>query len=259
MAKRQIIKIDEQKCNGCGECVPNCPEGAIQLIDGKARLVSDLYCDGLGACIGDCPQGAINTEMREAKPYDENKVIKNIVKQGDRVIKAHLKHLKSHGQSQYLKQAQQYLHGQGIKIEDETDDMEGQQDSEKAEEAMYSGPPKLGNWPVQINLVPPAAAFLQDSELLVSADCVPFAYPGFHQLLEGKVVLVGCPKFDDAQVYMEKFLQIFSQNRIKSVTVVKMEVPCCSGMVRLVQEAVKASGKTIPFAQMTVTVKGEIK
>lgn len=257
MAKREIIKINEQKCDGCGACVPNCPEGAIQVIDKKARLVSDLYCDGLGACIGDCPQGAITTEIREAEPYDEKKVIKNIVRQGEHVVSAHLKHLKNHGQTQFLNQALDYLASQGIEFEDikATEDNPRQE----AESKTYSGNFELKNWPVQINLVHPSVSFLQDSELVISADCVPFAYPGFHQFIEGKVVLVGCPKFDDVQAYMEKLQQIFIQNRIKSVTVVYMEVPCCRGMVRLVQESIKASGKVIPFAHLKIGVKGEIK
>ncbi|MGM0366555.1 MAG: ATP-binding protein [Actinomycetota bacterium] len=258
MAKREIIKIDEQKCDGCGVCVPNCPEGAIQMIEDKARLVSDLYCDGLGACIGECPQGAISIEEREAEPYDEERVIKNIVEQGDAVIAAHLKHLKSHGETGYLKQAVDYLEKEGIEVPEFA--LAEEEEEKEADRDSYSGKSELTQWPVQIKLVPVIAPFFKDAHLLIAADCVPFAYAPFHdQLLKGKVLLVGCPKLDDAQAYLQKLTQIIEENDIKSITVAHMEVPCCFGLVKLVEEAIKRSNRTVPFASVNITVKGEKK
>jgi NAD-dependent dihydropyrimidine dehydrogenase PreA subunit len=275
MAKRKIIKIDENKCNGCGLCIPNCPEGAIQIIDGKARLISDLFCDGLGACIGHCPEGAITIEEREAKSYDERKVIKNIVKQGKNVILAHLAHLKSHAQHQYLKEALEFLKEKNIAIPEQEIFTGHKHESascpgakimdfrEKKEAAGESLPnlkaaSQLRQWPVQINLVPPFAPYLEGADLLVAADCVPFAYADFHQdLLKNKILLVGCPKFDDLKAYQEKFKQIFKENHPKSITYAHMEVPCCFGLIGIIKQAIAESGKTIPFKEVTINIKGE--
>ncbi|MFA4982445.1 MAG: 4Fe-4S binding protein [Candidatus Omnitrophota bacterium] len=275
MAKRKMIKIDEGKCSGCALCIPNCPEGALQIIDGKARLISDLFCDGLGACIGHCPQGAITIEEREAEKYDERKVMKNIVNQGKNVIKAHLEHLKEHGESGYLKEAMEFLkekrinipiedashhHGHGAgpcpgsKIIDLGKDGK-REDKGGAGAKLRSG---LRNWPVQINLIPPSAPYLNNAELLIAADCVPFAYADFHQeLLKGKVLLVGCPKLDDAEVYKEKIGRIVKNNNIKSITYAHMEVPCCFGMVPIIKEAIAGSGKDIPFKTVVIGIKGD--
>lgn len=253
MAKRKIIKIDEIKCNGCGQCIPNCPEGAIQIIDKKARLISDLFCDGLGACIGHCPEGAITIEEREAEEYDERKVMENIVKQGKNVIKAHLQHLKEHNQNEYLKVAMDYLKERGIEVTV----------ASHATHA-FSGCPgsrvmvEHGQWPIQIMLVPPFAPFLNDADLLIAADCVGFSYADFHEgLLKGKTLLVGCPKLDDVKLYQEKFTQIFKQNNIMSVTYAHMEVPCCFGLVGIISEAISDSGKDIPFKEVIISIKGE--
>jgi len=279
MAKRKIINIDEEKCNGCGLCIPNCPEGALQIIDGKARLISDLFCDGLGACIGYCPEGAITIEEREAQEYDERKVMKNIVKQGKNVIKAHLEHLKQHNQSEYLKQAIGFLKERNIEIHLEQEHLPGKhkhmspfpecpgskimdfrEREEVAEEkkAVSKGISRLRQWPVQIILVPPSAPYLKDADLLIAADCVPFAYADFHDdLLKGKILLVGCPKFDDVEFYKERITQIFKNNNIKSITCAYMEVPCCFGLVSIVKSAISASGKDIPFKEVTISIKGE--
>lgn len=274
MAKRKIIKIDAQNCNGCGQCIPNCPEGAIQIIDGKARLVSDLFCDGLGACIGHCPQGAITIEEREAQAYDERKVMENIVKQGKNVIRAHLEHLKEHGQTAYFQQALDYLKEKGIKIHLEefghkehkysgcpgvkVVDFRGEQGRLTKNEAHPVGKSQLGQWPIQLMLVPAFAPFLNNADLLIAADCVPFAYADFHEdLLKGKVLLVGCPKFDDLKLYAQKFSQILQNNHIKSITYAHMEVPCCFGLTSIIKDAILEAGKDIPFKEVIIGIKGE--
>ncbi|MDP2929297.1 MAG: 4Fe-4S binding protein [Candidatus Omnitrophota bacterium] len=281
MAKRKIIKIDEEKCNGCGLCIPNCPEGALQIIDGKVRLVSDLFCDGLGACVGYCPQGAITIEERDAEPYDEKKVMANIVKQGKNTIVAHLKHLKEHNEFGYLKEAMDYLVTKGIRIRpgDLTDTVAsgpcgcpGLKISQKASEdnqENVGGVPKkrlapflfksmLETWPVQLKLVPAFAPFLNGADILIAADCVPFAYAGFHEdLLKGKILLVGCPKLDDIAYYKEKISQIVANNDIKSITYAHMEVPCCFGLLPVIKEAIAKSGKEIAFIDVNISIKGE--
>jgi len=279
MAKRKIINIDEEKCNGCGLCIPNCPEGALQIIDGKARLISDLFCDGLGACIGYCPEGAITIEEREAQEYDERKVMENIVKQGKNVIKAHLEHLKQHNQSEYLKQAIGFLKEKNIEIHLEQEHLPGKhkhmspfsecpgskimdfrerKEVAEGKKAVSKGISRLRQWPVQIMLVPPSAPYLKDADLLIAADCVPFAYADFHNdLLKGKILLVGCPKLDDVDFYQERITQIFKNNNIKSITCAYMEVPCCFGLVSIVKSAISASGKDIPFKEVTISIKGE--
>ncbi|MBM3249654.1 MAG: 4Fe-4S ferredoxin [Candidatus Omnitrophica bacterium] len=273
MPKRKIIKIDEEKCNGCGLCIPNCPEGAIQVIDGKARLISDLFCDGLGACIGHCPQGAIAIEEREAEKYDERKVMENIVRQGENTIIAHLAHLKEHDEEGYLKEAMQFLKEKHLDIPLESGPAHhvhghagcpGAKITEFKKRAGSGHAPAghqesgLEQWPIQLALVPAFAPFLNDADLLIAADCVPFAYASFHRdLLRGKVLLVGCPKFDDTQLYSQKLTQMFQNNRIKSVTYAHMEVPCCSGLTPLIQSAITASGKEIPFRETVISIKGE--
>jgi ferredoxin len=283
--KRQIITIDEDRCTGCGVCIPNCPEGALQIIDGKARLISDLFCDGLGACIGHCPEEAITTETREAVAYDESKVMENIVRQGPNVVAAHLKHLKSHDQDEYFREALAYLVENDVAIPDEflepacrcgeiereaprfgacpgsrvmnfeTETARGEQ---AAPGSRTSASSRLRQWPVQIMLVPPNAPFLAGADVLIAADCVPFAYADFHEkLLAGKILLVGCPKLDDTGHYLEKLTAMFKENDIRSVTVAHMEVPCCFGMVKLVEAAIKSSGRRIPFAARMISVKGE--
>ncbi|MFC1576635.1 ATP-binding protein [Candidatus Omnitrophota bacterium] len=274
MAKRKIIKIDEKKCNGCGLCIPNCPEGALQIIDKKARLISDLFCDGLGACIGHCPEGAIATEDREAEPYSEKKVMENIVKQGKNVIKAHLEHLKDHGETKFLNEALDVLKEKGIEnpLPEESSekklpcgcpgtkvmDFTQKEGTKKNAKPALGGASELRQWPVQIKLVPPFAPYLNDADLLIAADCVAFAYADFHgDLLRGKVLLVGCPKLDDAAFYKEKITQILKNNNIKSVTAAHMEVPCCFGLINIVKEALAASGKSIPLEDVTISIKGE--
>ena len=273
---RDIITIDEDRCNGCGLCVPNCPEGALRIIDGKARLVSDLFCDGLGACIGHCPEGAITIETRPAEPYDERRVMENIIEKGPSTIKAHLEHLKSHGADDFYAQAVACLEEKGIPVPDSAPeeplpcgcpgsavrDFKTREDEvapDAEPETLVPQQSQLTHWPVQLMLVPPFAPFLKNADLLIAADCVPFAYPGFHdRLLKGRALLVGCPKLDDAAHYQKKLTDIFSQNDIGSVTVAHMEVPCCSALTRLVKAAIEQSGKIVPFAEVTIGVQGDI-
>ncbi len=270
MVKRKIVEIDEEKCNGCGLCIPDCPEGAIQIIDGKARLISDLYCDGLGACIGTCPEGAIKVVEREAQPYNEKKVMKNIVKKGANTIKAHLQHLKDHKEENYLKQAIDFLKKNNIenpleekKMKDDlpcgcpgTAMREVNKESDASENLEQNS--ALRQWPVQLSLLPAQAPFFENSHLLVSADCVPFAHPNFHsKLLHEKSIVIGCPKLDDVEEYKEKLTEIFKQNNVRSVTVAIMEVPCCFGLYAAVEEAVEESGKNIPIIKEVISVDGK--
>ena len=278
--KRQIIHIDDEKCNGCGQCIPGCPEGALQIIDGKARLISDLFCDGLGACIGTCPEGAITIEERDAEPYDERKVMENIIQQGDGVIKAHLEHLKEHNEEDLLKQAIAVLEEKNIDIphfEESGECAPGAHGGHtggcpgaaamtlaKEKPGAGQGPvtldSKLQNWPVQLQLLNPHAPYLQNADLLVSADCVPFAYANFHQrFLQGKVMVTFCPKLDQTiEQYIDKLAVIFKDNQINSVSVVHMEVPCCTGTTIIVQRALEKAQKMIPIKEYIVSVNGQI-
>ena len=300
-SKRKIIKVDEAKCTGCGGCIPNCPEGALQVIDGKARLVSDLFCDGLGACVGHCPEGAMTVEEREAEPYDEAKVMANIVTAGPNTIAAHLKHLKDHSACEYYEQAVAYLKehnvpnpekskaksqepklacgcpGSAVHALDPQSAISNLQsevprgcpgsavrdltpsDTRSLDPSIPGRPSALRNWPIQITLVPPSAPYLKGADLLISADCVGSSHPNFHdELVKGKVLLIGCPKLDDADAYLEKLTQMFTESTPKSVTCAHMTVPCCSGLVQIVKQAIADSGKTIPFAEVIIDVKGEV-
>jgi Pyruvate/2-oxoacid:ferredoxin oxidoreductase delta subunit len=225
MAKRKIISINEEKCNGCALCIPNCPEGAIQIMDHKARLVSDVFCDGLGACLGHCPQGAITIEEREAADYDQKKVKEHQVGKdttggcpGSRSMELR--------RPQIDTGAQASIHS----------------DSE------------LSQWPVQLRFVPTHAPYFDQAHILIAADCVPFAYADFHQdLLKNKILLVGCPKLDDLALYAGKLKSIFTDN----FTYVHMEVPCCFGLLAVIKEAISVSAKNIPFSDITISIKGE--
>jgi Fe-S-cluster-containing hydrogenase component 2 len=232
MVLRDIVKIDEEKCNGCGLCIPACAEGAIQIIDGKARLVKDIFCDGLGACLGKCPQDAITIIKREANEFDEKAAEEHIETMED---------TKSVSRSCPSTQVIQIKTKDGIKSE--------------IKEKNIS---RLSSWPVQLKLLPTSASFLRGADLLIAADCVPFAYADFHEdMLNDRVLAVGCPKLDDATLYRNKLAEIFRSTEIKSITVVNMEVPCCFGLNRLVQEALELSGRKIPFKQETISIKGE--
>jgi len=217
MVTRKIIQIDESKCDGCGLCVSACHEGAIQLIDGKARLVKDSYCDGLGACLGECPRGAIEIIEREAEAFSEKEALA-------------AKH-------QAKIAAPCACPGSAVR------------------NVSFSS---LKNWPVQLKLVPPTAPYLDGADLLICADCVPFAYSNFHsEFLNGKVVLVGCPKLDDLDSYYQKLIQIFKHSQPASVTVLKMEVPCCTGIARATEAAVEAAGLKLTVRVQTISIDGK--
>jgi NAD-dependent dihydropyrimidine dehydrogenase PreA subunit len=281
--KRRIIEIDEKKCTGCGSCIPDCPEGALQMIEGKARLVSDLFCDGLGACIGTCPEGAICVVEREAGAYDEKTVMENIAKQGMPVIRAHLEHLVGHRQAEYYRQAIEFLNDHGIPVPPhkgpECHEGSGQhghnpfavcpgsapqsivRELHAGKSGSLPGPEsELRQWPIQLQLLNPSAPYFENADLLISADCVPFAYGDFHRdFLKDKIVVMFCPKLDkDLDGYITKLAEIFSLHAIKSITVARMEVPCCGGVRFVVDKALARAGKTIPVSETTITIRGGI-
>jgi len=270
--KRQIIEIDEKKCTGCGVCVPGCPEGALQIIDGKARLVSDLFCDGLGACLGECPEGAITTIEREAEPYDESKVMENIIKAGVNIIIANLKHLKDHNQTEYFDQADAILKMKGIPVPElessacptgacpssQTKIIDRKQSPEMNENISIQS--QLKTWPVQLHLINPNAPYFDNANVLICADCVPFAYANFHnKFVKNHVVITLCPKLDsNIDSYIEKLADIFKNKNIKSLTVARMEVPCCGGTEMIVQKALEKAQKFMMVKVNVVSISGEI-
>ena len=232
---RKIVKIDEEKCNGCGICIPACAEGALQIIDGKARLVKEQYCDGLGACLGECPQDAITIEEREAEEFNEAAV-------------EHYLHSKEH------------IHDElpcGCSSATVT---QFERPAGKGEVDTTAQPSMLGHWPVQLTLVPSSAPFLKGADLVLAADCVPFAYAGFHQdFLKDSALVVACPKLDDFEAHLNKLTEIVRQSEPKSITVVRMEVPCCSGLTHMARQALLASGKDIPLKEIIIGIKGDRK
>ena len=211
--KRTIIKINQEKCTGCGLCVPACAEGALQIIDGKARIVSETFCDGLGACLGKCPVGALIVETREAEEFDE------------KAAKPHEKTVHT-----------------------------SEKETTKDTPQIYS---MLSQWPIQLLLVPVTAPFLKDADLVIAADCVGFAYPNFHMdFLKGRKLIIGCPKLDDIQFYRKKLEALFKESQPRSVTVVNMEIPCCSGLYKIVKDALASAGVSTPLKQEIIGVKG---
>ncbi|MCF8045211.1 MAG: 4Fe-4S binding protein [Desulfarculaceae bacterium] len=241
---RKIIEIDKERCDGCGNCVPSCAEGAIRIIDGKAEVVDDKFCDGLGACLGECPQDALKLVEREVEEFDEE------------AVEQHLENMKK--QEEKNKQEKPLACGcPSTKLETFSQSSACQCANEPAtvESRQHSA---LSHWPVQIRLVPPDAPFLKGADLLVAADCVPFAYANFHSdFLAGKTLMVGCPKFDNAESYINKFTEIFKTAGIKSVTVAIMEVPCCSGLPAIIDKAMKRAGADIPVREAVISARGE--
>lgn len=271
--KRKIIKIDEEKCDGCGLCIPECPEGALQVIDGKARLVSDIFCDGLGACIKDCPKGAISTEEREAEPYDERKVMENIIPKGINTIKAHLKHLSDHQEEEFLREAKEVLKEKGIEVEEEgpsplrcgcpgtmSTEIKDRQVIQEDTSPCVSSPSFLKHWPVQLHLISPDASFFKGQDVLLAADCTAFACGDFHKrFLQGKSVAVACPKLDsDKDVYIKKITELADRAKINTLTVVIMEVPCCKGFLSIAQQGLKEAKRKVPLKLIVLGINGEV-
>lgn len=303
--KRTIIKIDENKCNGCGVCVEGCHEGALQLIDGKARMVSELYCDGLGACIGECPEGAIELIEAEALPYDETATIARIAPNGRGTVLAHLKHLADHDQKAYVQQAMTWLtaNGYNIKPEEFAKQHQSSCGCSSVEEPVQAtsfrpvapapqapahshhgggGCPggamrdfraepvsqapaapvasQLRQWPVQLHLLNPQAPYLQNSDLLLAADCVAFAMGNFHsEFLAGRSLAIACPKLDEGKdIYIEKLAAMIDLGRINTLTVMMMEVPCCGGLLQLAKMAVSQANRKVPVKKIIVSLRGEV-
>jgi ferredoxin len=231
MAIRNIINIDEDKCDGCGQCVVDCAEAALQVVNGKARLVREIYCDGLGACLGSCPTGALTIVQRESDPFDEAATEKHMEAARGKKESAHAcpgsRPVDFSGGSQTV-------HAADVR-------------------------PELTNWPVQLKLVAANAPYFSDADLLLAADCTAFATVNFHgRFIRGKKVLIACPKLDDAQYYLQKLTEIFRENSIRSVTVVRMEVPCCGGLSYVVKQAIQAAGRELPYNEVVIGVKGDI-
>jgi NAD-dependent dihydropyrimidine dehydrogenase PreA subunit len=242
MSKRTIIKIDEEKCTGCGLCILSCAEGAIEIIDGKARLVSEEYCDGLGACLDECPEGALIIEEREALDFDEEAVTKHLKSKDIETNKTHSASKGGFHQPSCPSTMSMFFRKE-VKY-----DTEGNKES------------ALSQWPVKLALVSPKAPYFEDADLIITADCVPFAYASFHEdFLNGKSIVIGCPKLDDIEFYREKLTDIISLSNIKSVRVIHMEVPCCFGLFKATEEAIIESGKDIPFYEIIIGINGEKK
>jgi NAD-dependent dihydropyrimidine dehydrogenase PreA subunit len=298
--EREIIVIDDEKCNGCGLCVPECHEGALQIIDGKARLISDLFCDGLGACIGHCPEGALRIEKREAEPYDEVKVMEIMVEKGENTIKAHLRHLKDHGEQEFLNQAINYLHQINYDM-DLSEFEEKKEDTKKIVEELFgpkstSGIPHSGGmggcpgaqakdfnidteqveqagqqpsveikselrqWPVQLHLLNPQAGYFQNADVLLAADCVAFSMGNFHRKwLKGHTLAIACPKLDsNMESYVAKLTSMINDAKINTLNIMRMEVPCCGGLVQIAQMAAENAERKVPLKEIVVSVQGDI-
>ena len=284
---REIVKIDEELCNGCGDCVPNCHEGALQIIDGKARLISELMCDGLGACIGHCPQGAITIEKREAEDYDEQVVISQMISAGKATVFAHLKHLQEHGETGYLNEALSYIKANRedmpFEIREVHELLLG--DKKKHEQGVGGAcgcpgsapqafdvagikmaapvgevPSALTQWPVQMHLINPAASYFNGADLLVAADCAGFAYGNFHNdFIKGKKMVIACPKLDQGQdIYVQKLVRLIDDAKVNTITVVIMEVPCCGGLSQMVKMAAQMASRKVPVKEVVIGIRGDV-
>jgi len=297
--KRQIVEIDEELCNGCGICIPNCQEGALQIIDDKARLISDLFCDGLGACIGHCPEGAITIVEREAEPYNERKVMELIMPKGRNTILAHLNHLRDHNEIDFLNVAIQYLKEKNIDMSEEgfqlnrpamagfpdkiiqtgiekpepaacgcmgSVAMDFSIDEEQVNEAVKQGsdpldvPSELKQWPVQLHLLNPQASYFRETDVVLTADCVPFAMGNFHaRFLKGNSLAIACPKLDsNKESYIQKLASMIADSKINSLSVIMMEVPCCGGLLAMAEAARQQAGRNVPIKRIIVGIKGDV-
>jgi len=284
---REIVKIDEELCNGCGECVPNCHEGALQIIDGKARLVSELMCDGLGSCIGHCPQGAIAIEEREADKYDEVVVVSQMIKSGKATVFAHLKHLQEHGETGFLNEALEFIkanrEAMPFKISEVHELLHGEKKLSENNKGASCGcagsapqafnvagikiaapsdeiPSALTQWPVQMHLINPAASYFNKADLLVAADCAGFAYGNFHNdFIKDRKVVIACPKLDHGkEIYVEKLVRLIDESRVNTITTVIMEVPCCGGLSQMIKMAVQMAKRKVPVKEIVISIRGDI-
>lgn len=295
---REVIQIDEEKCNGCGNCIPNCHEGALQIVDGKAVLVSDLMCDGLGACLGHCPEGALSIVKTEAQPYNETLVMKEMVNKGKNVVIAHLTHLKEHGEKEFLKEGVRFLLENETQLDfnpleviEKIHNLKPQSQTFKPVQAAphahaqgHACPGSasrelkpvaallnsinqgvklnsaLTHWPVQLHLINPAAEYFRNADLLVAADCTAFTSANFHEdFLKNKKLVIACPKLDHGlDTYLQKLIKLIADTRVNTITVLRMEVPCCGGLVQLVSEAVSKSGRKVPVKEVVLGIAGEI-
>ncbi|WP_446007781.1 ATP-binding protein [Candidatus Electrothrix sp.] len=239
---RKIIEIDDELCTGCGECVPDCAEGSLQIVDGKARLVEDKLCDGLGACLGACPTGALRIIEREADEFDEEAVEEFLAEQNKQQ-----EAVASAGRGCPSAQLKSFPQSSACQAANEP----GSQDC--------SALSQLSHWPVQIRLIPPTAPFLENADLLIAADCTAVAYAGLQtDFLQGRVVMMGCPKFDDQQMYVERFTELFKTRKLNSVTILIMEVPCCSSMLQIVKKAYTDAKAEVPVRQAVVSTQGQL-
>jgi len=284
---REIVNIDEELCNGCGLCVPNCHEGALQIIDGKARLVSELMCDGLGACLGHCPEGAITIEKREAVPYNEKEVMKEMAGKGINTVIAHLKHLKDHNETGFMQEGMRFLKENrdelDFDLDEVIDEIHGNNKQsasgcatggcpgsktvvfDKPKEFMMAGTvtdqaSQLRQWPVQLHLVNPMAPYFQKADLLIAADCTAFSMGNFHsKWLKDKSLVIACPKLDHGmETYINKLAILIDEAKVNTITVMMMEVPCCGGLLGMVREAKQMSSRNVPVKALVVSIKGEI-
>jgi MinD superfamily P-loop ATPase containing an inserted ferredoxin domain len=276
--KRTVIKIDEALCNGCGACVEGCHEGALQLIDGKARMISDLYCDGLGACIGECPVGAIEFEEREAEPYSETAVMERLIPKGEKTIKAHLRHLKEHNEMGFFNQGIKYLNEHNININ--MDDIIENNEKKTVQARPFACPgsremsfapvnpsapagpvpSQLRQWPVQLHLLNPHAGYFHNADVVIAADCTAFSYGNFHErFIKNRVLAIACPKLDQGkEVYIDKIATMIDESNINTLTVVIMEVPCCGGLLQLVKAAAEQATRKVPIKKIVISIQGEI-
>ncbi len=297
MMIREVVKIDEDLCDGCGQCIPTCHEGALQMIDGKARLISDLMCDGLGACLGHCPQGAIEIEKREAEPYNETKVMEIMAGKGENTVVAHLQHLKEHNEMEFLKEGVAYLKAHEDRLDFSVQEVLSRVHQARVEEeqlpcgcagsearsfaprsAVLAGTApatgtltmagavqaeqasELRQWPVQMHLINPAASYFQECDLVLAADCVAFSLGNFHsKWLKGKSLAIACPKLDSGmEEYVSKIRALMDEARINTLTVMMMQVPCCGGLLQMVKMAAGQALRKVPVKSVIVGVEGEI-
>ncbi|MDF1574722.1 MAG: 4Fe-4S binding protein [Bacteroidales bacterium] len=293
---REMVHIDEELCDGCGACIPNCHEGALQMIDGKARLISDLMCDGLGACLGHCPQGAITIKKREAGPYNETKVMEIMVGKGENTVVAHLRHMKDHNEMEFLREGVQYLKDHRDALPFDVEKVLSKVHHARVEEqqlacgcagsearsftpqsaaagsipaagalSMATGPlgeqpSELRQWPVQMHLINPGASYFRQSDLLLAADCVAFSAGNFHSgWLRGKTLAIACPKLDSGlEEYVDKIRALIDEAKINTLTVMMMQVPCCGGLMQMVRMAAGQAGRKVPVKKVIVGVEGDI-